>query len=261
MSQARQPKPVLRALLPRTVLATHPTLPDELGRCDCAHAEASDGTTRAVRWERLDPEGGGQLAPHAVLVMAATEVVERFKAGDALGEVVAQQDCPRVTLVATGTPPPGLERVLDEVQLECAISCRRALNDAELADMLAAIGSALAKAARPSDEQAFLAGLSSQDVLFNQKMPRNPSEAWLGALRQLLPERAAAAVHAAHPTVSRLYAHYRAAAATGAEPHAAIAELRVGNQRLGPCKSRRLHRVMMATREQADELMAPVAVE
>ena len=256
MSQA---KPVMRALIPRSVLAAHPTLPEELGRCDCAHAEAIDGTTPAVRWERLDQEGGG-LVSYAVLVLGASEVVAHFKAGDALSEAVALLGCPRVTLVATGAPPPGLERVLDEVQLECAISCRRALNDAEVADMLAAIGSALAKAARPSDDQPFLAGLSSQDVLFNQRMPRGPSEAWLGALRQLLPERAAAAVHAAHPTISRLYAHYRAAAAAGAEPHAAIAELRVGNQRLGPCKSRRLHRVMMATREQAGELMAPVAV-
>ena len=32
-----------------------------------------------------------------------------------------------------------------------------------------------------------------------------------------------------------------------------IADLRVGNQRLGPSKSRRLHRILMATREQAED--------
>ena len=37
----------------------------------------------------------------------------------------------------------------------------------------------------------------------------------------------------------------------------AIADLRVGNQRLGPSKSRRLHRVLMATREQAEDHLVP----
>ena len=80
MSQA---KPLLRALLPRAVLAAHPALSDELARCDCVHAEASDGTARAVHWERPDQELEA-LLPHAVLVMGAAEVVERFKAGDVL---------------------------------------------------------------------------------------------------------------------------------------------------------------------------------
>ena len=36
-----------------------------------------------------------------------------------------------------------------------------------------------------------------------------------------------------------------------------IADLRVGNQRLGPSKSRRLHRILMATRENAEDHLVP----
>ena len=36
-----------------------------------------------------------------------------------------------------------------------------------------------------------------------------------------------------------------------------IADLRVGNQRLGPSKSRRLHRILMATRSQAEDNLVP----
>ena len=38
----------------------------------------------------------------------------------------------------------------------------------------------------------------------------------------------------------------------------AIADLRVGNQRFGPAKSRRLHRILMATREQAEDHLVPL---
>ena len=119
--------------------------------------------------------------------------------------------------------------------------------------MLAAMGAAMARSAAAAPAEAFLSGLSSQDVLWNQKVPRGPAEAWLGALKQLLPERSACAVHAAYSSASALFAHYR----TAVDPLADIANLQVGQQRLGPAKSRRLHRVLMATGEQADELVAP----
>ena len=240
--------PSVLTLIDERIIAAQPTLPQEFERCGRAlevvpvHRAAA---TPLVRWTLDDAE-----LPHAALVMTGAELVARANAGDLLGTSVA--GLPPATLVAVGPPPPRLEPVLDAVQLECGISVRRVLNAVELADLLVALGSALSRAAYSSacGEVAFLSGLTSRDVLFNQKVPRGLSEAWLGALKQLLPERAASAVHTAFPTSQAIYQHYREAA----DPQGAIADLRVGNQRFGPCKSRRLHRILMATREQSEEI-------
>ena len=63
-----------------------------------------------------------------------------------------------------------------------------------------------------------------------------------------MPERAADAVYAAFPSFRRLYESF----VVGGSAES-LADLRVGNQRLGPAKSRKVHRVIMATQEQAFE--------
>ena len=97
----------------------------------------------------------------------------------------------------------------------------------------------------------FLAGLTAHDVLHNRSVPRSLSQSWLGALKQLLPESAASAVHAAHPSFRQLYDHVRQADAAGAA--GGLAELRVGAKRLGPARSKRVRRLLTATQEQASE--------
>jgi hypothetical protein len=201
---APSPHPLVDACLVRCFA----DLPEELERCGCVLGEAaSSRDVPLVRWQLPNDE----LLPHAALVYAGSEIVARAEAGESLSDIVAA--LPRTTLVAVGPPPPKLERVLTSVQLECGMSVRRVLNVAELAELLAALGTALGRAASRSDEPevAFLSGLTSRDVLYNQKVPRGPSEAWLGALKQILPERSALVLHESFPTVHSIYKHYREA--------------------------------------------------
>ena len=182
-------------------------LPEELERCGCVLGEVTSRDVPLVRWRLPNDE----LLPHAALVYTGSDIVARAEAGESLGGIVAV--LPRTTLVAVGPPPAKLERVLTSVQLECGISVRRVLNVAELAELLAALGGALGRAASRSDEPevAFLSGLTSRDVLYNQKVPRGPSEAWLGALKQILPERSALVLRESFPTARSIYKHYREA--------------------------------------------------
>ena len=183
-------------------------LQEELERCGCVlgPAEATSSDVPLVRWRLPNDD---ELLPHAALVFAGSEIVARTEAGESLSGIVAA--LPRTTLVVVGPPPPKLERVLTSVQLECGVSVRRVLNVAELAELLAALGVATGRAASRSDETevAFLSGLTSRDVLHNQKVPRGPSDAWLGVLKQILPERSALVLHESYPTVCSIYKHYR----------------------------------------------------
>ena len=98
-----------------------------------------------------------------------------------------------------------------------------------------------------NEGESFLAGLTAHDVLHNRGVPRGLRAAWVGALRQLLPEAAAAAVADQYPTFRRLYDHLRRTGEIG------LQDVRVGSKRLGPARSRRIHRVLLAAREQAEE--------
>ena len=209
-----QAQAMVAAVIPHTLLDVclvrcFAGLPEELERCGCilAPVEATSRDVPLVRWRLPNDE----LLPHAALVYMGSEIVARTEARESLGDIVAV--LPRTTLVAVGPPPPKLERVLTSVQLECGISVRRVLNVVELAELLAALGTALGRAASRSDEPevAFLSGLTSRDVLYNQKVPRGPSEAWLGALKQILPDRSAVVLHECFPTVRSIYKHYREA--------------------------------------------------
>ena len=173
-----------------------------------------------------------------------------------------------LALVVVGKTAPGLDGCLAELQLELAISVRRVSSELELSQLLASFSRTLAAAAkkwgaagqaggqagRPED-LIFLGGLYAQDVLANRKSraihraPRNLSEAWLGALQQIVPDNAARAVYDAYPSFRRLHDGFRAAQ----KPEALLENLRVGNQRLGPCKSKKIHRVLTAAQDEAEE--------
>ena len=123
---------------------------------------------------------------------------------------------------------------------------------------VSAHGAALASGEKRSAKHAasgvdaapdFLAGLTSSDVLYNKSVPKSLDAAWLGALKQLLPDSAAVAVHAAYPSFRQLYSHLRQSEASGGKAEGSLAELRLaGGKRLGPARSQRLARVLMATR-------------
>ena len=107
--------------------------------------------------------------------------------------------------------------------------------------------------------------LTAHDVLHNKTVPKSLQASWLGALKQIVPESAALSVHAEYPSFRRLYAymqraerdHARRARGGGGGGAAvdlgALENVRVGAKRFGPARSRRLYRVIMATREQAAE--------
>ena len=157
---------------------------------------------------------------------------------------------------------------------------RRAPNARELADVLAnhtaaiakaeqaqaepaaaAAGSSSSAAAGPSTAPDFLAGLTAHDVLRNKGVPKAPSAAWLGALKQILPEAGANAVHAEHPSFRRLYNHLVDAEkpGSGLPMEGRLADIRCANgKRLGPARSKRLAKLIMAGREQAFETMSHV---
>lgn len=94
--------------------------------------------------------------------------------------------------------------------------------------------------------EAFLAGLTAHDVLHNKGVPKSLRQSWVGALRQILPEAAAAAVAEEYPSFRVIYRRLQRV-----DGISAVADLRVGSKRLGPARSRRLHRVLMAARDEA----------
>ena len=242
-----------------------------------------------VRWRRAEDD----YLPRVVLVLDSAEVVSLAAAGALQSELARVQaaEALRVagsalTLVVCGRSVAGLEQRVMSAQLELGVSSRRVLNDKELAELLASYTAVLASASGSggggggrsgiggvtsreslggSAGEGFLAGLTAQDVLHNKGVPRSLKESWLGALKQLLPEAAASAVAAEYPSFRRLYAymqraerdHARRARGGGGGGAAvdlgALENVRVGAKRFGPARSRRLYRVIMATREQAAE--------
>ena len=167
-----------------------------------------------------------------------------------------------LSLIVVGKAAAGLERVLDALQLEAGISCRRAADERELCALLTRHGQALCAseraAAKSGDgcEPAFLAGLTSSDILRNKSVPKSLPQAWLGVLKQILPEAHAGPVREAFPSFRRLYEHLAQSEASGGKLEGSLADLRVqGGKRLGPARAKRLARVLMARREDADALV------
>ena len=257
-------KPPVRAVVPRSVADAH-----ELGELlDARAAELpdtfawilGDASDAAVRFERVTADATERLAPRA-LVCATDRVHAALVAGTLASWVeaaVAGAAPGDATLVVAGSADAvaGLEEGLAALQLDLGISVRRVWNAAALADLLVQYALALRSAPAAAAED-FLSGLTSHDVLFNQKVSRQPPEQWRGALQQLggVSERAAAAIAAEYPSFLALHDRFR----TAADPENAIADLRVGQsanaRRLGPCRSRRVHRIMSST--DGDELVYP----
>ena len=182
-----------------------------------------------------------------------------------------------VSLIVVGQTIAGLEHCLQAAQLELAISVRRAHHVHEVADILCASSAALtAGAAHGAGRrvggraslggtagEAFLAGLTSSDVLHNRGVPKGLRQSWLGALKQVLPEAAATAVALQYPSFRQLHIYLRRAdrsrihtcQSSNASAHASfigdLADVRVGSKRLGPARSLRLYRILMATHSEA----------
>ena len=267
----------LMTILHDSLTARHPALEGCLAAAGCAYSVREDAALPAhsVHWVRGDGSSAAALhtLPRLVLVWTSTEVVRASGAGTlvpTLGRVRAQAEawapgC-ALSLVVCGRAVPGLELALSTAQLEVGMSARRLLNDRELSELLAkytlvlqeasggpsgAGAGGTAPAGRPSLGgslgAAFLAGLTSHDVLHNKGVPRSLQQSWHGALCQLLPETAAVAVAQQYPSLRRLHNHLLRAGEGG------LQDVRVGAKRLGPARSRRLYRVLLATKEEAAE--------
>lgn len=215
----------------------------------------------------------GERAPRIAIVWEVAQLVRLGASGGGalMGEVHRAQMAARawagggsLHLVAAGRSAPGLDGVIDALQLEAGVSVRRVLNGRELVTLLDSYANALTDGARhPACTEGFLAGLTAHDVLRNKGVPRSLAQSWLGALRQVVPESAATAIYAEYPSFRRLYERLRqadanegtgASASTAGSHVACLADLRVaGGKRLGPARARRLQRVLMAAREQAFE--------
>lgn len=231
-----------------------------------------------VHWTRNSPAACAAISPaaapvsdrlpRACAVWESAEVVRCATSGTLRATISAAQEAWRsawlpgctLGLIVVGKTVAGLERCIDAVQLEAGVACRRATSERELCELLTLHGQMLCASEKKDGASAsvptFLAGLTSSDILHNKGVPKSLPQAWLGALKQILPEAHATAVHQAYPSFRRLYAHLKRSEAEGGRPEGCLAELRVqGGKRLGPARAKRLARVLMATREQADDLV------
>jgi len=247
-------------LVHASLAARHPGLMERLATaCTSASTEVCAHPVDlpdSVHWR-----GGADMVGRVVLVWSSDEVMRMAMATTlvaSLARARAAADCWApgcgLTLVVAGRGAGGLDECVGMAQLEAGVSVRRVLDAKELTDLLCSYADALSRAARaPAQDAAFLQGLTAHDVLHNKGVPKSLRQAWLGALRQLLPESAARAVQAQYPSFRRLYEHLLQAERAGGRPEGDLAEVRVGQKRLGPARSRRLARVLMARREAAGE--------
>ena len=287
-SPRRSPAPAASActvVLTSSLLSHYADLRGHLTACECPFAESSNAPLPGLSVHWIG-EFGRRL-PRVAIVIESCDVVRRATARQLLPDTAAAQALAlswaahaTLSVVVVGKTAAGLDRCLDELQLELGVSVRKVLNAKELTELLACHTLTLAKAPAPSDALGgasgdgasgvaatggavgggraptsapdFLAGLTAHDILHNRSVPKSLHAAWLGALKQLLPESAAMAVHAAHPSFRSLYSHLCDAERSGRPLESGLAELRVaGGKRLGPARSRRLVKVLMATRSEA----------
>jgi len=227
-----------------TIVKRHPTLATALDAASVPFQVCS-GLDSCVRWR------DDQTDREAVAAVWEADECMALMRHSTLGDRVSamQAAAPGAVLILVGHAA-GLERCASWLSLELGVSVRRAAQPAHLADVLVAVATALSRAsAAPKPCEDFLHGLTASDALFNRTKPRDAEGAWLGALRQVLSDNAAGAVHAAYPSFRDLFHHLH----TAPDAREALADVRVGQQRLGPCKARRVWRVLMATREEASD--------
>jgi hypothetical protein len=245
----------------RTII--HPTLAvryPSLSRPEVDVLPSPADIPLSVHWAR-DARSSPAHLPRVTLVWESAEVLRRASDGSLLSDLRhAQVAATRWTsgcilsLVVYGKNGPGLERCLGALQVELALSVRRVLDEPALAELLAMYAASLEQVERgpsPTDSCDFLAGLTAHDVLHNKSVPKSLQQSWRGALRQLLPDTAASAVQEEYPSFRRLLEGMQEAEADGRPAEGCIAEVRVGTKRLGPARSSRLARIIMAKRNQA----------
>ena len=269
---------------PKLVTVLHPTLVDRfgdlvpeleaLGRAHVVRAETGLPMDDAlVHWVRpeCDTEtasDAGARLPRLATVWASKALVRAASAGELLPALRRTQaaaeawspDCV-LTLIVCGVALPALEAAISLAQLELGVSLRRVHSSRALAEHLALCADVLHGAGDVSHRRRhgtcgraslggeaganFLAGLTPADVLHNKGVPRSLRDAWVGALRQLLPESAALALAAEYPSFARLRTRLVA------DGERAVQDVHIGAKRLGPARSRRLHRIFTAARADA----------
>lgn len=247
--------------------ASYAELSTRLTDADCAHELGGGDEPLAaeatVHWLAAAAAAPTRRLPQLAVVWTTQQLMRAAGDGTLLAALARAASAARdwcagsaLALIVVGKGAPGLDQVIGSAQLELGLSARRALNVKELAELLATYSAALSASERaPALEEEFLAGLTAHDVLHNKSCPKTLEQSWLGALKQILPESAALAVQAAHPSFRSLHARLAEAEAAGgeAEAEAALADLRVGSKRLGPARSRRVHRMLRARAEQGGE--------
>ena len=154
----------------------------------------------------------------------------------------------RLTFAVLSDSLNAVSRTIAHAQLELGVTIRH-MRHGEMVDTLTTYALALEPTRQAPREERFLCGLDPRAVRFNQGAQKTLSGAWLAALRQVLAESQAKAVHRAFPTFRRLYELCKDESAA----EAALAELRLGrrrrsgtegSQRFGPAKSRKVISVM-----------------
>ena len=227
----------MRELLICDALTTrHPTLPAALDAASVSY-QVRSGLNGCVRWRDDSRET-------VATVLEAEECMRVMRLGT-LADYVSARAAPGSILILVGSVA-GIEQCASWLSLELGVSVRRAANAGDLATVLCACATVLGRSA-PSANEDFLHGLTAADALYNRTKPRDPEATWLGALRQILSENEAAAVHAAYPSFRDLFDHLRAAP----DNCKALENIRVGQKRFGPKKAERIRHVLMGTREEA----------
>lgn len=246
---------VLSLVLSQDLVEAYAGLPEQLKAQGTAHElDASAPVPLSAHWRKTAGTNDVHVTPQLVVVWSAEMLMDRLQSRT-LEKAALEAQAGGATALVVVNSEPGLEDAVGWLALEVGISVH-AIKQQELATVLSSFGAALVKAnceqLAPSASKAdFLQGLRAKDVLFNKAASASLKAAWLGALRQVLPEGAAKVVSENYKTYRSLYLHLRAG--TEGEAERAIADLTVGKQRLGPAKARKLRRVMMATAEQQSD--------
>lgn len=155
----------------------------------------------------------------------------------------------RVTLaIVNDAVGSAVHRAVSRIQLEHGVSVRQ-LSRSSLVDVFETYALALEPSRVAVRDETFLCGLDPRSVRYNEGAQKTLSKAWLAALRQVVAEKPAKAVHQSYPTFARLYELCKDEAAA----NATLAELPLGRRRrsgtevgmrFGPAKSQKLIEVM-----------------
>jgi len=238
-----------------SLLASSPQLRQDVERlgAGCELVGELPGLPCAASWT-ID----GQSCARVAVVLEATAMLSKLRDGSLIRWAAALQTAARGCvpaasphLIVSGSAS-GVEQSIGWLALELGLNVRRAAAG-DIAEVLVAYGAALCSR-KPSTSEEFLHGLCAKDVLFNRAAHKSLSGAWQGALRQILPDSAAGAVYAAFPSFRRLYTHVLTERVANGCSHCTLSDLRVGNQRLGPAKARKIRSLFSTSAEATEQV-------